>query len=383
MIEIMVKDRPTLRMIAKRVGVSHVTVSLALRNDRSIPETTAKRVRAAAEAMGYRRDPDVSRLMARIRENRQAGYQGVIVWLTAWPTRDGWRRWLIEERAFAGAKSRAADFGYQLEEVWYFEPGVSPRRLTSILKARGIEGILVAPLPDGLTSLDCEWSEFSCVAIGSSLHEPRLNRATSADGLNLELALEELDRRGFDRPGLLLSWGMDERVSHAWSGTYLSNQLRRRKPHRVPLLSAKSISRSAFRKWFITHRPNAVISNEYEVIEWLGELGLTVPKDVGHVRLDTNSLESKINGHWKLPSSTRNSGIDQLPEAIGAAGIDAVVGQLHRNERGIPAHPKLILVQGCWINGITLSKKPNAGGAGIKASIQRASTLAGRRPTGE
>ncbi len=41
---------PTLREIARRAGVSHTTVSLALRNHPSIPEETRERMRPRPSA---------------------------------------------------------------------------------------------------------------------------------------------------------------------------------------------------------------------------------------------------------------------------------------------------------------------------------------------
>jgi len=48
----MSKKSPSLRDIAGAAGVSAATVSLALRNHASIPETTRERIRAVAAEMG-------------------------------------------------------------------------------------------------------------------------------------------------------------------------------------------------------------------------------------------------------------------------------------------------------------------------------------------
>ena len=53
-----------MKHVAAAAGVSVMTVSLALRRAPSIPAATRERVVAAAEQLGYRRNPLVAALMA-------------------------------------------------------------------------------------------------------------------------------------------------------------------------------------------------------------------------------------------------------------------------------------------------------------------------------
>jgi hypothetical protein len=46
----------------------------------------------------------------------------------------------------------------------------------------------------------------------------------------------------------------------------------------------------------------------------------------------------------------RVSGIDQLFETVGSHAIDALVAQLHRNERGLPTKPTVTMVEGQWLD---------------------------------
>lgn len=48
------------------------------------------------------------------------------------------------------------------------------------------------------------------------------------------------------------------------------------------------------------------------------------------------------------------AGVNQHAKVIGAAAVDLVNGQLQRNEFGIPAHPKLVLIKGEWVDGETV-----------------------------
>src|SRR5262245_14119406 len=62
--------RVGLREIAQAAGVCLMTVSLSLRDNPKISAATRQRVRAIAARMGYRPDPEISRLMGRLRSSR-------------------------------------------------------------------------------------------------------------------------------------------------------------------------------------------------------------------------------------------------------------------------------------------------------------------------
>jgi LacI family transcriptional regulator len=64
--------RVTVYDIAEKLGVSHVTVSLALRNHPSISEKRRVQVRKLADEMGYAPDPHLAALAAYRRTNAPA-----------------------------------------------------------------------------------------------------------------------------------------------------------------------------------------------------------------------------------------------------------------------------------------------------------------------
>ncbi len=51
--------------------------------------------------------------------------------------------------------------------------------------------------------------------------------------------------------------------------------------------------------------------------------------------------------HWVVTPRLRSklSGLDQNLRMIGAAGVDLVVGQIHRRERGIPTVQKCVMIE--------------------------------------
>jgi len=100
-----------------------------------------------------------------------------------------------------------------------------------------------------------------------------------------------------------------------------------------------------FRAWLFKHRPEAVISHAAVVAMDIRRFGLRVPEDVAVVTLLWTAERAYC------------AGVNQHAEMIGAAAVDLVNGQLQRNEFGIPAHPKLVLINGEWVDGETVRKR--------------------------
>src|SRR5262245_11457734 len=194
---------PTLKGIAARAGVSAMTVSLALRNHPKIPASTRERIQTIARELGYRPNPMVHALMAEVRARRPMRSATTLAFVTAFPTRDGWRRGsYIYVEYHAGAVERARQLGYAIEEVWAKEPGMTGRRLTQVLETRSIRGLLIAPLPQSRGHLSLDWSKFAAATFGSSLYKPELHRATVDHFGAITMALRKLRKLGYRRIGM-------------------------------------------------------------------------------------------------------------------------------------------------------------------------------------
>jgi hypothetical protein len=90
------------------------------------------------------------------------------------------------------------------------------------------------------------------------------------------------------------------------------------------------------------NRPDAVISHEEAVLDWLRGLGGRVPNDVGFVHLNCPDESGTF------------AGIYQNGPSIGSVAVDFLIGMIHRNERGIPGLAHAILVEGTWVEGQTV-----------------------------
>src|SRR5882757_9576940 len=170
---------PTMQQIADAAGVSRMAVSLALRNSPKISAPTTARIRQLADELGYRPNPMVSALMTQLRQARDVKKPSVIAYVTAFPTEGGWRRPGPSVAFHEGARQRAGELGYTLEEWWLRRPGMTERRFCEILNTRDIHGMIVAPLPAGSGELEFDWAHFAAASISYSLPAPELNRVSN------------------------------------------------------------------------------------------------------------------------------------------------------------------------------------------------------------
>jgi len=333
------EKQPTMQQIADAAGVSRMAVSLALRNSPKISRETSQRIHDIAEKLGYRPNPLVSALMTQLRHGREVKRPSTVAYVTAYPTEDGWHRPGPFEAFFEGAKRRAEQLGYTLEHWWLRRPGMTEQRFCDILSTRDIHGIIVAPMPPGGGTLQLDWERFASATIGYSVTSPDLHRASNHQYLTIHKAFAELTRMGYKRIGLAMFAETDDRVQHLWSAGALSYQQTISPECRVPLLLGKGAFGRAFATWFSEHRPDAIVSQEPQVLRLLDRLGLRVPDDVGYVHLALNMGE------------TYCAGMNQNSELVGAAALDLVDAQLRRNERGVPQVPKTVLIPGFWVPG--------------------------------
>src|SRR3954467_6763953 len=126
---------PTLRSLAKVLGLSRTTVSDALRGSPRVDPNTAQRVAKAAREAGYRRNPLAGALMSELRRSRGTAFRGVLAAVDFnEPDRPDnavrYHRDLV-----TGAETRAAELGFKVEKFFVGHAGVSVQRLDSILQS--------------------------------------------------------------------------------------------------------------------------------------------------------------------------------------------------------------------------------------------------------
>lgn len=345
-IDHMIESRVVLQNVADKAGVHLTTAARAMKNDPRVRPETLARIQKIATELGYSPDPMLSALSAYRTRARPAAHHGTIAWVTNWRTRDGW---ICESFALyrRGAAETLGRQGYFLEDVWLREPGMRPARIAQILQARGIRGLLICPQPQYDARVAFPWERFSAVTFGYTLAEPALHRVTASHFQNTQTCLFRLQELGYRRPGLVTWDDISKRVAEQWTAAYRTPAVAGLSE--IPILHLESrpevfseANRKIFLRWFEQHRPDAVLTVDRHLLDWLRESGVRVPEGAAYV---SPALQE---------SNTDHAGVLEPSFEIGRAAADFLVGMLNRGEYGIPQNPRRILLDGLWQTGATV-----------------------------
>lgn len=337
---------PNLRLIAERAGVSKATVSYALRNHPKVSAARCAEIHKLAAEMGYRPNPLVATLMAHLKTGDQKGRTATLGFIGSNP--ESWTS--VGDREFLqAAESRANQLGFGLDRFWLNSPGLKIQRLNGILRSRGICGLVIALDPGDQSDLSLDWSRFAVATRGYQLVDPVVNRACNHHSHLMARGLKELEARGYSRIGLVISSYNDERQEHNWLAGYLVHQQKLPAARRVPPLVYDEWNEENVVAWLKRQEPDVVLSDRAKFPQFLRRAGYSVPRDIGFAQIDLSA------------EADRCAGLRHKSAVVGTAVVDLVVAQLHRNERGVPEHPKVMLVEGEWVDGPTVrAPKPAA-----------------------
>jgi DNA-binding LacI/PurR family transcriptional regulator len=334
-------------------------VSLALRGHPRISSSTRKRVLRAAQELGYRPDPQVAKLMHHLRLARSPGFQASIAALTTVP--DG------EDTAYGAAilrsaRSRAEQLGYGFTLFRVADPPKPEPALHRMLRTRGVEGIVLLPIatPRDVSGL-LKWSDFSVVTTTYGVLAPQFHRVVPHQFGNALEICRHLAQRGYRRIGLVLPAQQDVRVHHgfsaavAWQGTIGGTEFVQPCIHDGALPSREQV-----RAWFAHEKPDAVItSGDVTCAPIVELLGIRPTGRVAFV--SASKAERSVFG-----------GIDERPQEIGTAAIEHLATMIQHGEKGPPAVPRVIMIDGRWIDGRSVCRRA-AATAGHQLGAPRAS----------
>jgi LacI family transcriptional regulator len=339
--------RVTLEDIAKKAGSHKSTVSLALRDSPLLKSETIEQIKRIARQLGYHPDPALARLAAHRwgHRPRSSGSDSEVIAFVVFPHQNK----EVVERHFSSAKPVAEAHGFRLEQFHIVEYP-RPERLLQVLRARGITGVMIAPLPPEATAfgVTLDWSEFTVVQCNLGWHRMPTLTATFNWSEAIRMAWKRAVDYGYHRIGPAIfahePWAAEDfdRFGAVKACQHGHPEL----PALPPLLS-NVLDRAAFLKWHERHRPDAVISFHSEPHQWLVDAGVAVPAECGFVALN-EQLDERIC-HTGGPVSQ-----------VGAAAMDLLLGAMRNHERGLPPVARLLLVSPVWGPGTSLPRRTAA-----------------------
>ncbi len=341
----------SLRAIARKLGVSSTTVSLALRDSPRVSPALTARIKQLAKAANYVPNARLSELMSEVQRGASPAFRAWLGIFTLYPERAPWRshphlKILIDESIVC-----ARQHGYEAEYFWLKEPGLNPDRFRSILQARNIRGLFCLGSANPEEPFPTPLRDFAVVTFAASIPS-KLHRVASHFAADATALFEQLLVRGYRRPGLCMLVHGDRRTAYAYSATYLSMCERHLPGARdLPILRADAWNAAAFDAWFTTYRPDAIVLHQdlpyiKGVEQCLRQHRLTVPGHIGLALLDKN------------PDCARYSGICQSIPRMATAAIELLISRMMIGDFHTPAYPKIELVVGDWNEGRTLRPPP-------------------------
>lgn len=175
----------------------------------------------------------------------------------------------------------------------------------------------------------------------------------------MSIAFRKAVERGYKRIGLLLPYGSDERVDHLWMASYLIQQHLTDNADKIPPMTLPSHSDfdpEPVMAWYKTYRPEVIIKTPNPPL---------VEEELVASQRDTYAKALK---QWKplfkkgpaiisLGCHDPNgpvTGIYQNPWLIGRTAVTLLVTKIHGSQWGIPEHSMDHLMQGNWVEGMTL-----------------------------
>jgi LacI family transcriptional regulator len=331
-----------MRDVARLAGGVHPsTVSLALRNHPGISEATRKRVKAAARKLGYRPDPLLDAFNTHRLEVLPHKALPVIAFVADFESRGTMEKSPHHRALWAGARAAAETLHCQIELFLLGKGQLTPERLNSILRARGIVSLVLGACRPLTPRVAFEWENYSAVKIESTHLAVPLYTVSSDQRQAARVAYRKLHTAGYRRIGLATTPGAEPRQDELYRAGFLLEQTRWAESAIPTLDLADELDDRVLREWIQTNRIDAIISDRNDIPERLAKLGYTFPEPMGFAGLD-------------VPSDSVNiAGIVADHTRVGAQAVEQVVSLMRTNQRGLPTTASCTFVPVAWRDGPT------------------------------
>jgi DNA-binding LacI/PurR family transcriptional regulator len=164
--------------------------------------------------------------------------------------------------------------------------------------------------------------------------------------------LDRLAERGYERVGYLTLEDIDLRIERGREMVWDHRQAKIPRGRRIPAAFVDGWRPADLAAWLEKKRPDALVLGDPGLLRVLDKTGWKAPVALGVATTRWSKAE------------LRCAGMRQPFGELGAAAVDLVVGQIHRNEAGLPKVPVTVMVDGEWIEGASLPPRRHRANAG-------------------
>jgi LacI family transcriptional regulator len=338
-----------IQAIADKVGVSKATVSRALRNLPGHKAETKAKIVAAAKALGYESHPIMSAVMSSVRFKRTSLISPVIAEIHCQPwnyDREG-----NPDSLRRSIHAQAEKLGYRVTEFGWYEPGMNPRRLIEIIRARGIRAVIFEHFMERSVSLEgLDLSDFAMVSIGGALLNPKIHRVEVNHYGNLIKTIKVLQGRGYRRFGVIIPNIFERSSDFKRSAALHSDDLHIDEKDIIPLFHHdEEDDLNKLAAWLKRYQPDCVLG-----------VGKNIPQQLETIGYDCHEA-NRGYAHLGWHSSYQDfAGMNPKWHSAGKVAVNLVIDQLTRNEYGVPEDPLWVLVEGEWVEGASVKPAPAA-----------------------
>ena len=336
--------RVTQKDIAQAADLSIAAVSMALKGNRALPQSTINRVKQIADRLGYVPDPALSALAAHRNQTRPRSAFSIVALVNHDIDDEDWKNTPSAQALLTAANERAKELGYNIQSFNTASENLSSNRLSQILHTRGIRGLLLSPSAKVSTDSDL-WEKFTAVSILEEQPLSTLHYVATHQNNDMALCWSKLLESGRRRIGLAIDHRIAGENVTQWEAAHFFGRHSHCIPQEdeVPSLKLDETGTSEnLRQWLRTYRPEAIITNKPGLWTKLQTLGYSLPNDMAYVSLNTEDDAPHI------------SGIKRESKILGRLAIDSLNALLQRNQSGPNPTSVGSLVNSAWQEGQTL-----------------------------
>jgi hypothetical protein len=246
-----------------------------------------------------------------------------VAYLTCHPPSFRWKTDTHFRSIYEGAREKAEQFGFYLDEFSLADYPQDLRRLNSVLVTRGVQGLIVGPGLESHILSGLRWEHYALVTIGYALVAPAIHRVTEDHALGMKLAFEAALRAGHRRIGLSMTRHHNPARRERWLGSYLHEQYTRlRSTERIPVYLPDN-ERIAANSWRKKYHPDIILADDPAI--W---------KDANVTTLC-----------YALSAPDGSPGVHENNREIGRHAAQLLVSLVTSNTRGIPNVRQSVLVE--------------------------------------